>query len=53
MMATAERDMILRALEANSGQVSRTASELQVERSHLYKKMRSLGIDPKSVGTDA
>jgi DNA-binding NtrC family response regulator len=45
MVATAERDIILRALEANAGQVSKTAGELQVERSHLYKKMRSLGID--------
>ncbi len=48
LVATAEREIILRALEANAGQVSKTASELQVERSHLYKKMRSLGIDPRA-----
>jgi DNA-binding NtrC family response regulator len=47
MVATAEREIILRALEENGGQVSKTATELQVERSHLYKKMRSLGIDPR------
>ena len=45
MVASAERDIILRALEENAGQVSKTAAELQVERSHLYKKMKSLGID--------
>jgi DNA-binding NtrC family response regulator len=45
MMASAEREIILRALEANAGQVSKTAQELQLERSHLYKKMRALGID--------
>jgi two-component system nitrogen regulation response regulator NtrX len=48
LVATAEREIILRALEANAGQVSKTATELQVERSHLYKKMRSLGIDPRA-----
>jgi DNA-binding NtrC family response regulator len=50
MLATAEREIILRALEANGGQVSRTAQDLQVERSHLYKKMRALGIDPRGEG---
>jgi DNA-binding NtrC family response regulator len=47
MVTTAEREIVLRALEANGGQVSKTAAELQVERSHLYKKMRTLGIDPR------
>jgi DNA-binding NtrC family response regulator len=50
MVASAEREIILGALEANGGQVSRTAAELSIERSHLYKKMRALGIDPRSVG---
>lgn len=50
MVATAEREIVLRALEANGGQVSKTAAELQVERSHLYKKMRALGIDPRGEG---
>jgi two-component system, NtrC family, nitrogen regulation response regulator NtrX len=50
MVASAERDIILRALESNGGQVSKTAGELQVERSHLYKKMRALGIDPRAEG---
>ncbi len=50
MLATAERDLILKALEANRGQVSKTAQELQIERSHLYKKMRLLGIDHRPCG---
>ena len=49
MVTAAERDVILRALEDNAGHVSRTAETLQIERSHLYKKMRALGIDPKNI----
>jgi two-component system, NtrC family, nitrogen regulation response regulator NtrX len=41
---TYERDYILRKLEENKGNVSRTAEVLGLERSHLYRKMRSLGI---------
>ena len=47
MVSTAEREIILHALEDNEGQVSKTAQQLQIERSHLYKKMRALGIDPR------
>jgi DNA-binding NtrC family response regulator len=50
MLLAAERDVILRALEDCEGHVSRTAAALQLERSHLYKKMRSLGIDPRQAG---
>jgi two-component system nitrogen regulation response regulator NtrX len=42
--STYERDYILRKLEENQGNVSRTADALGLERSHLYRKMRSLGI---------
>jgi len=45
LVAAAEREIILAALDANDHHVSNTARELQLERSHLYKKMRSLGID--------
>ncbi|PYV25517.1 MAG: hypothetical protein DMG24_09070, partial [Acidobacteria bacterium] len=38
------RDYILRKLEENQGNVSRTAEVLGLERSHLYRKMKSLGI---------
>jgi len=39
-----ERDYILRTLDEQQGNVSRTAEVLGLERSHLYRKMRSLGI---------
>lgn len=39
-----ERDYILRKLEDNDWNVSQTAEILKIERSHLYKKMRSYGI---------
>ena len=42
--AAYERDYILRQLEQNQGNVSRTAEVLGLERSHLYRKMKSLGI---------
>ena len=44
--AAYERDFILRKLEENRGNVSRTAQELGLERSHLYRKMKTLGITP-------
>jgi two-component system nitrogen regulation response regulator NtrX len=39
-----ERDFILKKLDECHGQVSRTAEALGLERSHLYRKMRALGI---------
>jgi two-component system nitrogen regulation response regulator NtrX len=42
--AAYERDYILRKLEENRGNISRTAESLGLERSHLYRKMKSLGI---------
>ncbi len=39
-----ERDYILRKLQENHGNVSRTAEVLGLERSHLYRKMKSLGV---------
>ncbi|MBI4477188.1 MAG: sigma-54-dependent Fis family transcriptional regulator [Acidobacteria bacterium] len=41
-----ERDFILRTLAGQQGNISRTAEVLGVERSNLYRKMRSLGIAP-------
>lgn len=43
----AERDYIQRKLEEASGNVSRTAELLGLERSNLYRKMRALGIPPR------
>jgi len=45
LVAAAERDIILEALEANEHHISNTARDLGLERSHLYKKMKSLGIN--------
>jgi DNA-binding NtrC family response regulator len=41
-----ERQHILSRLRVQGGQVAATARDLGLERSHLYKKMRALGIDP-------
>ena len=41
-----ERDYILRALANQQGNISRTADALGVDRSNLYRKMRSFGIAP-------
>ena len=43
LVAAAEREIVVAALEANEHHISNTARELQLERSHLYKKMRALG----------
>jgi two-component system, NtrC family, nitrogen regulation response regulator NtrX len=43
----AERDYILKKLDEAKGNVTRTAELLGLERSNLYRKMRSLGIAPK------
>jgi DNA-binding NtrC family response regulator len=48
LVAGAEREIIVAALEANENNVTNTARELQLERSHLYKKMRALGIDHRT-----
>jgi DNA-binding NtrC family response regulator len=47
LVATAERDLVLEALAANDHHISNTAKELGLERSHLYKKMKALGINPR------
>ncbi len=41
-----ERDYILAALDSCEGNMARTADILNVERSNLYKKMKTLGIGP-------
>jgi two-component system nitrogen regulation response regulator NtrX len=41
-----ERDLILRTLAEQQGNMSRTAEVLGVERSNLYRKMRAFGIAP-------
>jgi len=48
MLESVERDLITRALEFRDGHVTKTAADLGLERSHLYKKMRALGISKPS-----
>jgi two-component system, NtrC family, nitrogen regulation response regulator NtrX len=42
-----ERDFILKKLDENHGNVTRAAEVLGLERSHLYRKMKALGIAAK------
>ena len=44
LVEEAEREVILGALDAHDDHVAETARALGLERSHLYKKMRALGI---------
>ncbi|EMJ67039.1 sigma-54 dependent transcriptional regulator [Leptospira sp. P2653] len=39
-----ERQYIIKTLQTNEGNVTRTARVLGIERSHLYRKMKSLNI---------
>jgi two-component system, NtrC family, nitrogen regulation response regulator NtrX len=48
--AAYERDYILKKLDENHGNVSRTAEVLGLERSHLYRKMKSAGDCGEGVG---
>ncbi|MBA3914908.1 MAG: sigma-54-dependent Fis family transcriptional regulator, partial [Acidobacteriales bacterium] len=45
--AAYERDFILKKLDENHGNISRTAEVLGLERSHLYRKMKTLAIAVK------
>jgi len=41
-----ERQILLRALRANNWNRQRTADQLQINRTTLYKKMKQHGLDP-------
>jgi DNA-binding NtrC family response regulator len=45
-----ERDYLTYQLKKASGSVGKLSESVGMERTHLYRKLRSLGIDPKSVG---
>jgi two-component system, NtrC family, nitrogen regulation response regulator NtrX len=48
-----EREFVLRKLGENNWNMSRTATALGLERTHLYRKMKSLGISagaPEALG---
>ena len=44
-VAAFERSFVLAALRRNGWKMSQTADELGLERSHLYKKLKALGIE--------
>jgi two-component system nitrogen regulation response regulator NtrX len=46
-LAEFERRLIEKRIAECGGNISRTAEELGLERSHLYKKMKALGIERK------
>jgi two-component system nitrogen regulation response regulator NtrX len=40
-----EKDFIMKKLQENSWNVSKTAEELEIERSNLHRKIKALGIE--------
>lgn len=44
-----EKQYILKTLQTNEGNVSKTSKALGIERSHLYRKMKSLGIQAEDI----
>ena len=44
-----EREYLIYQLKKAGGSVGRLSEAVGMERTHLYRKLRSLGIDPKSV----
>ena len=47
-----ERSYLQQQLVLCDGKVGKLAKRVGMERTHLYRKLRSLGVDFKSVGTD-
>lgn len=45
-----EHDYLVHQLKQVEGNVSKLAEQVKMERTHLYRKMRSLGVDPKQYG---
>ena len=44
-----ERDYLIYQLRKSGGSVGKLSESVGMERTHLYRKLRSLGIDPKLV----
>ena len=44
-----ERDYLIYQLKKAGGSVGKLSESVGMERTHLYRKLRSLGIDPKLV----
>lgn len=45
-----EREYLVYQLKRAGGSVGKLSESVGMERTHLYRKLRSLGIDPKTVG---
>ena len=45
-----EHDYLIYQLQQTKGNVSKLAERVKMERTHLYRKMRTLEIDPKNFG---
>ncbi len=52
LMERHERALVLASLERNRWRMTKTANELGLERSHLYKKLKALGIERPAEATD-
>ena len=44
-----EREYLIYQLKKAGGSVGKLSESVGMERTHLYRKLRSLGIDPKTV----
>ena len=44
-----ERQYLIARLKQAEGSVGQLAEAVEMERTHLYRKLRQLGIDPKQV----
>ena len=44
-----ERDYLIHQLKKMNGSVGKVAKLIEMERTHLYRKLRALEIDPKSI----
>ncbi|WP_018864631.1 MULTISPECIES: sigma-54-dependent transcriptional regulator [Thioalkalivibrio] len=47
-----EREYLIQQLERSEGNMTRLAERVGLERTHLYRKFKALGIDPKRVKAD-
>ena len=44
-----ERSYLEHQIRQTGGSISKVASRVGMERTHLYRKLKALGIDPKRV----
>ncbi len=44
-----EKEFIIRKLKRNNGNIAKTAEAIGIERSHLYRKIKSYGIEPEDL----